>query len=639
MNYNLHKQDILCPDCGINYIDEDRYKNYKKCISCARRETLASTKNLPYIRYIDLPQEEKDRLAKQRAQNNAWAKKRNEKETDDTKKEDIINEKPAKIPMEEKRTNERIVKEFLDYKNYLNVSYVSIKTTELYSQFISFCNIKKYGVMSRINFYSLLLDNFGFSRKMSNGCNYIFRGDRLSASTIDIPKPKIKPVVPKVTASVSKPKVRANQVYTEDIIAAVMELSSTDKTVTELRNEIVELFPDAKITVANFNNIINRKQVPHKPFDRREQRHTVISDAEYEAMKPLNDVTIENENADVKNNELPVLDSTTDADGDPIRLVPIKGEVVSVLDERFKKDKCRNPLNYTINDYINMLEMFEYLATHIDTIIKFRDKQFTIVNDYQFDIVHEMENELAKDGDTYFQDKMYVLRDYRRYMEMDYKASNIMKPFINMMKTGINPNNPLDKCIKSLKQIEQTNSQPKFIPRVDVGMAKKYDWALLRNSYNKRVVEDNSNISTEEINVLPKSTEYVDTVQPFNKTEPDEVVLKELNEMERTLRNDTSIKGNTSLTTVARLNANLKSIKSQVRLTADQVKQGFNVYRVSCKLSGGGYGVFRKWYKDYACIKSDIAIDFANQELARIKASNKGVLITDFACNKVASAE
>ena len=29
LNYNLHKQDILCPDCGINYIDEDRYKNYR----------------------------------------------------------------------------------------------------------------------------------------------------------------------------------------------------------------------------------------------------------------------------------------------------------------------------------------------------------------------------------------------------------------------------------------------------------------------------------------------------------------------------------------------------------------------------------------------------------------------------------
>jgi len=618
---NLHKQDILCPDCGINYIDEERYTNYKKCISCARRETLASTKNLPYIKYIELPPEEKVRLEKQRAQNNAWARKRNNKDVDDKSQNiKVVNTSIEKVPMEEKRTNERIVKEFLIYKNYLDMSYVSIKTTELYGQYLNFCSTKKYGIMSRTVFYNILLDVFGFSRKMSNGCNYIYKGEKSNKSVKieTIQKPNVTIIKPKKT----KIKKRVNQVYTDDIVSAILELSSTDKTVTELRNEIVELFPDANITTANFNNIIVRKQVPHKPFDRREARKIVISDAEYEKLEPIANVEIA-DNTEVKSVSK---DSTVDADGDPIRLVPIKGEVVSVLDERFKKDKCRNPLNYTISDYINMLEMFDYLSNHIDTLIKFRDRQFSIVNDYQFDIVHEMENELADDGDTYFQDKMYVLRDYRRYMEIDYKALNVMKPLINTMKNGINPNNPVEKCINSLKQLIQTNGQPKFVPRVDVGMAKKYDWALLRNSFNKRIVE-----------TMGDTLEG--TASKDEQKEPEANLQEQLMQMEKDLRKDNAIETKEDIPISVRMNANLRRLKSNVVLSEQQIKSGFNVYRVSCKISGGGYGVFKNWFKDYASIKEDIAMDFAKQELARLKATNKGILVTDLSCTKILDNE
>ena len=168
---NLHKQDILCPDCGINYIDEERYKNFKKCISCARRETIASTKNLPYIKYIDLPEEEKERLEKQRARNNDWARRRNNKDVEKIENLKQTKVVTTKVPMEEKKTNERLITEFLNAKKYLDVSFVSIKTTEQYSQYMNYCSIKHYGVMSRQEFYRILIDVFGFSRKMSNGSN------------------------------------------------------------------------------------------------------------------------------------------------------------------------------------------------------------------------------------------------------------------------------------------------------------------------------------------------------------------------------------------------------------------------------------------------------------------------------------
>ena len=59
----LQDQNVLCPDCGVNYITIKRFNDYKKCISCARRETIANTTNMPYVKWIDLSDDEKERYS------------------------------------------------------------------------------------------------------------------------------------------------------------------------------------------------------------------------------------------------------------------------------------------------------------------------------------------------------------------------------------------------------------------------------------------------------------------------------------------------------------------------------------------------------------------------------------------------
>ena len=597
---NLHKQDILCPDCGINYIDEERYKNFKKCISCARRETMASTKNLPYIKYIDLPEEEKERLEKQRARNNDWARRRNNKDVEKIENLKQTKVVTTKVPMEEKKTNERLITEFLNAKKYLDVSFVSIKTTELYSQYMNYCSIKHYGVMSRQEFYRILIDVFGFSRKMSNGSNYMCKGDK-SKQELDAITVKMHTS----NKSSEQKVVRANQIYTDDIISEVVRLASTEKTITELREEIIQLFPDKNITVSNFNNIIVRHNIPHKAGNRWGKPSKI--DVSIEEAPKVEEYVPKVE--EVKINKPHFNEDELDEDGDPIRLVPIKEEVVKTMEAKYKQNKCDSEFNYTVDDYINMLEMLEYLMENVDNQIKKRDRQFNIANDYQFDIVHEMENELASNGDTYLQDKMYVLRDFRRYIEIDSTALRQMKPLLNTLKNGVNPNNPISSCIKKLKQTIVDNAQPKYIPRIDVGMTKKYDWAIMRNSnYKKAVVKHYVPPVQEE--PITNMVETIDT-DIENNFEVDEKVKLH----DKTIR----------------INKDLKKLKSNLKLTEDQVKAGFNIYRVSCKLSGGGYGAFRPWYKDYVTIKQEIAMDFAKQELARLK----GVYVTELACLKI----
>ena len=99
----------LCPDCERTYIDSNRYHNFGKCVSCQRRERLALTKNVDYIKFKDLPEDEKNRLDKQRETNNNWRKNRTVGENGSS----------------ETNSSETNVRNFLIYKGYLNCSYVS----------------------------------------------------------------------------------------------------------------------------------------------------------------------------------------------------------------------------------------------------------------------------------------------------------------------------------------------------------------------------------------------------------------------------------------------------------------------------------------------------------------------------------
>lgn len=453
-------------------------------------------------------------------------------------------------------------------------------------------------------------------------------------------------------------KPRENQIYTSEIVDEIKATANENISVSELRQIFINKYPDLNITASNFNNIISRHKIPHAS-----RTYGKSSTAEEKIIvNPVKTNKLNTTNSDDKENlkfsayidfnkmlEPPqnlqskhIIKQELDEDGDPIRLQPIKQEVVSVLDEKFKEKKCRNQFNYTVDDYINMLEMFEYLAGNIDGLIKCRDAQFNIVNDYQFDIVHEMENELAEEGNTYLQDKMYVMRDYRRYMEIDYKALKQLRPVLKLIRGMIHPNNlddpkSISGCLKVLKQTISENAQPKFVPRVDVDMTKKYDWAMNKNSkYKKAVAQATSKQETSitETEQFLQSKLSDETIK-LNKEEKYDLG-KQLDDIDKQIKEDKPISKSIPIQDKSiKANASLKNMKSNVKLTEEQVRAGFGVYRVSCRISGGGFGVFRPWYKDYSCVKEEIAMAFAQQEFAKMKAENGQLLFTEIECHKL----
>ena len=60
-----------------------------------------------------------------------------------------------------------------------------------------------------------------------------------------------------------------------------------------------------------------------------------------------------------------------------------------------------------------------------------------------------------------------------------------------------------------------------------------------------------------------------------------------------------------------------------------RVRKSIKRFRVSCKVSGGGYGVFKDWYRDYECTNKDTAMAYAKNTLNQLSQNRKGMIWTD----------
>lgn len=621
---NEQSNKILCPDCERNYIDRGRYASYGKCVSCQRRETIARTKNNDYIKFKDLPQVEKDRLDKQRETNNNWNKRKHSKS--------VTGVTPVTTTAV---GDDDSTKKFLLHRNYLQCDYVSIASTELYQEYIVYCGMHYLVAKSRVDFYKDLREKFGFVKIMSGGVNYYRRGAKTSMtipeakSIISGIKPKIEP---KETTEVG---VRSNQIYTPKMINEIKFMAKPTISVKELRELFVQLYPDKNITVANFNNIIARHKIPHltkaemdagvitepvvptqyvavgintssgltynsnykeedimikKEEDNivKENPPAIIDEGPREIPEPVIEEVPEEVNTAVKEPEL-------DEDGDPIRLKAVKAEVNKVLHTKFNAMGCETKLDIELDAYIKLFEMLQYLTNNVDNLIKMRNNQYDVTNMYQDDVLHEMENTLAKEGDTYLSDKMYVLRDYRRFIESDRDALRQMKSILNELGKIIK-GDKVKKVLGQLNFVQKNNNTPKFIPTVDLSMINKYNWAIDGTVYS------------------PKNRKAICVTNELEKhlnAKADDLIEVTLNQSDKSVRPTT------------------------MRLSQEEIDRGFGVFRVSCKLSGGGHGAFKSWYKDYPCVNEEIALSFAQQEFTKMKAAQRGLLITELEVHKL----
>lgn len=461
-----HIKDILCPDCNEEYIDESRKKEYGKCLKCQRRETMCRTKQMEYIPYVNLPDAEKARLKKLRADRLRWGKPKDE-----------------------------------------------VKVT--------------------------------------------------------------KPVHEEV-ASTTKRVFGGPTIYTPDVVEKIKEIATEEIGVTELAKMIQLIYPDKKITVQNMNYVVKSQNIPHRSKGSKMAKTTSVLETPVEIVTKVEPEVIPEETLAQKEDDIditpyPEANDLIDESNEPARFVPIHEEVNSVMERKCKALGCNLDRNPQTTDYVDLLDTLLYLCENVDKIIKARRDQYDIINAYQGDVLHEMENEVVQEGDTYLVDKMHVVRNRRRYFEYDCNDMLQMRRFLQGIDTSA-----LKISLGQLKRAVKTRQNPKFIPVIDTGLVKKYDWAIngsLQNAkMNKPLLVTNAKMG--------KSTAVTPT---------------------------------TAGPIVRSATRNTRKLKT---------------FRVSCELSGGGFGAFKKWHKDYNCINEDIAKSYAEADLNKLKEAYKGLLVT-----------
>lgn len=503
----MKEKDILCPDCEKNFISNNRYKNFGKCISCARRETIAKTQDREYIMFKDLPKAEQERLERNRELNNKSAQRRKSGET-----------KPKK----------------------------------------------------------------------------------------------------------EKSKNRAT-IYTPEIIEQIKLLANEDITPSELLEMLKSLYPDLAFTSWNLQNIIVRHKIPHssrrgkkvnkvgtiekipddiiesdviddieplfEPQELPDVDETIIEEQQVDEQVQIGEPTEEIFTAIVPQNGLSynpnfsTIDRSNDktySEDEPPRFGPIRDEIDGVLATKFRRQSCSLPRDYDTNDYVNMLEMLLYIKENSATIIKNRRSQQNIMNAYQSDMLHEMENAIADDGNTYLSDKMHIIRKYRRHFECDYKDVATLRPLIESIDVDT-----LKRVLGNMKKNQTFVEQPVFKPMVDTTLIDKYEWAqpidpnsakakIAVGSYNPNAFTQNNGTNGRPVTRIGMAP----NTPPTNQ------------------------------------------------LTA-RVRKSIKRFRVSCKVSGGGYGVFKDWYRDYECTNKDTAMAYAKNTLNQLSQNRKGMIWTD----------
>ena len=564
---------MVCPDCLENYITEEQKIIYGICDRCRRRKVSLTSRGKEYIKYKDLTREEKLRL------NNMLLSQRRKYERRKKAKGKLVNREPKNTGSTGMKPSTYIVDLFLKSDKLKSIDGNYVSRAMLYSLFIEFCKETKCSLITSDEFLRVISNKYGHILKEVDGTSYTLINDD------------------KTSRQKRGTGGRPSKIYTPDVIEFIKGYMNDKITVSTLLQTLKDRFPDKSFGTSIYAQL-ERYGIPYfqvgSGFSKKECK--VEPDATekdiqstFSAYVPVVDDEPEKSNIseiDAESSTSNCIQTNAEVGATQklvdkkSRLEPIHQEVVSTLDERFKNAKCVSQYNYSIDDYINMFEALSFLSSNIDGLIRCRNEQHKITNLYQDDVIHAMENELAEDGNTYLQDKVFVLRDYRRYMQLDIKALYILKPVLKHLKTIIHPNNPnnpddLQSLVGVIKALKETRSQfasPTYRPRIDKIMTEKYDWAELKNSD-----------------------------------------VKEKHKGEKPSTLDVGIDAD-----------------SKTKKVSDEFEKGLcTVYRVSCQISGAGYGAFRPWYKDYTCANEDIAKAYAEQEFARMRANKKSIMITN----------
>ena len=545
-----HSKDIICPDCGIETVSQEQFSKHGICTRCFRRKNMAQNAGKEYVKLINLSKEEQKVILQKR------------QERRDERQIKTQNLKQGKETLRKKcktaYSNNMSLHTFLMTHENLTVKEM---LDEIHKNIIGCENLSEV-------YLRKLIERNGYKYKK----NFVNNIDKYNDSKHK--QPKQEDIDKRVMIASSR-----NKTYTQEVLDAINSLVTGAMTLKEICDVLTDMFPNNGITLSNLCTRLNRYNIPYLKSKAKGRKSTTQEDKTFTGLiketiqtktgpktkltlntitESVNDVIEESKQTTTTHTINPDdLDEATE-----LRLQPIKEEVETNLTNKFKELNCTLDKNYTTDDYINMLEILQYLIANVTNIIKTRTDQHDVTNAYQQDVIHEMENTLAQPGDTYLSDKMHVLRDIRRYYEYDSRDVNILKPLLETMDKKL-----VGHMIDLLKDQIAKRENIQFIPMVDEHLVHKYEWAT-----------DNKPDNPLKRKQILRTNTYG--------------VYKPLYDL------------------------NMKDNKNAKK------------FRVSCKISGGGYGTFRNWYRDYLTANQDIALNLAQKDLKELSYKYPGMMYT-----------
>lgn len=158
-------------------------------------------------------------------------------------------------------------------------------------------------------------------------------------------------------------------------------------------------------------------------------------------------------------------------------------DVDGILRRKYRLLECFAEKCYSTKDYIDILDTLIYLCENITTHIAKTINQYDIMNSYQNDLLHEVENtESELQQDTYLLCKLRYLRHIRRLKQYETEDLKTIKSFIDTINT-----HKLKLTKNKLKALQEKRGNAKFIPMVDIKMVPKYDWAEYGSWTDKKI--------------------------------------------------------------------------------------------------------------------------------------------------------
>ena len=309
----------------------------------------------------------------------------------------------------------------------------------------------------------------------------------------------------KVTTNSSNHK-GGKRLYPDEVYDYIIQNASPLVSTQELYEQIIERWPEIAetFTKIKLGKYLYARSLPFRRLT-DDEKNVIMAQARTkrsEKIEPIKEELNVKNNLETVNIELNGMSNTkqfedvvntseTEIEEDKLydeeaRFKPVIDEVNEVLNKKFDEVGCNLECNYSIQDYIDAFRILRFLVKNYKDVTQKRNDQWDIANKYQEDIVHTMENEISKPGDTYLQDKMHVLRDIRRGYELDKISVDHMKQFLSSMERRTNE---FTTIIEFLEKQKSRKDTPKYVPNVDDSMIGKYDWVQSTNPSTTKLMQ------------------------------------------------------------------------------------------------------------------------------------------------------